>query len=793
MLSTNNTLAASSHDASTIAADVLVTCNRIPPLWDLRNYVAVNPFLGFVEQPIDAAAATVGDGLGARVLPGFDFYRAKWALGELNAAELQAAAKRLGQPASLAESVLAGVPSPEAYRTAQPFLTFAERHDLVHGTEWHETMRRWVARSCAVHITAGDAMWNPQDDRSLYVSWRESARIDRSLEIMGLHGFRAFADALPATPAAAIQLMLARVDVPASQRVAYFYRLLGGLFGFASYFRRSAWQAGNGDLGEVGDLLAILLCCDAGVVELAGASTVELSAAARPQEDEAVQLVLQEALEDRYANHLIGSLRAPAAVTGARPAVQGVFCIDVRSEPLRRHLEAQSDAIETRGFAGFFGVSLDWQTDGLSSPRCPVLLSPSVALRPRAAVSPAALNGATAYVQTAPAGAFAFVELLGLGYGLKLSADALTATPTPANDETTAPLVLEPGTDGTGVAPDTRVEMAAGILKNMGFTDRYARLILLCGHGSVSANNPHAAGLDCGACGGHGGAINARVAAALLNDPGVRTAVNSRGAAVPADTVFVPALHDTSVDEVTLLDLDRLPATHVADVDALRQWLVGAGAATRLERAPALGMNAGFNKADNKGGLFNRLRQRSRDWSEVRPEWALARNAAFIVASRQRSRDVNLGGRAFLHEYDAAADADASILTLILSAPMVVASWINLQYFASTVDNDTFGAGDKALHNRVGSLGVVLGNGGDLRTGLAKQSVHAADGSWYHEPLRLQVVVEAPRPRIEAVLAAAPSVRHLVENGWVRLFALDPASPDAFRFVPRQGWEAVAT
>jgi uncharacterized protein len=123
---------------------------------------------------------------------------------------------------------------------------------------------------------------------------------------------------------------------------------------------------------------------------------------------------------------------------------------------------------------------------------------------------------------------------------------------------------------------------------------------------------------------------------------------------------------------------------------------------------------------------------------------------------------------------------------------MVVASWINLQYFASTVDNDTFGCGTKTLHNRVGAAGVVLGNGGDLRTGLALQSVRAPDGGWYHEPLRLQVVVEAPCERIEAVVMAHAGVRELVENGWVRLFALDPEGTGAARWVPGRGWEREA-
>lgn len=84
---------------------------------------------------------------------------------------------------------------------------------------------------------------------------------------------------------------------------------------------------------------------------------------------------------------------------------------------------------------------------------------------------------------------------------------------------------------------------------------------------------------------------------------------------------------------------------------------------------------------------------------------------------------------------------------------------------------------------------MVLGNGGDLRTGLALQSVQAPDGSWYHEPLRLQVVVEAPCARIDAVLAANPTVRNLVEHGWVRLFALDPERPQVQRWTLDTGWQ----
>ena len=41
------------------------------------------------------------------------------------------------------------------------------------------------------------------------------------------------------------------------------------------------------------------------------------------------------------------------------------------------------------------------------------------------------------------------------------------------------------------------------------------------------------------------------------------------------------------------------------------------------------------------------------------------------------------------------------------------------------------------------------------------------------------------------MLAAQPGVRDLVENGWVRLFALDPEGVEALRHVPGRGWEPV--
>lgn len=610
--------------------------------------------------------------------------------------------------------------------------------------------------------------------------------MDRTLEIAGLKGLRRWVRQLPESANVATEQFLNRLNLPANQREMYLYRLLGGVFGWASFFKRSSWEAGGSDSGPLMELLAIRVCADAAVAELATRETVRHPLPPSPAiEDEATRCVFQEALEDGYATRLLRAVNPPPnSLASDRPAVQAVFCIDVRSEPFRRHLEAQSDTVQTKGFAGFFGVTLDWQADGNHSARCPVLLKPSVRICRSRNGGPSPGKGSIKYLQTAPAASFSFVETLGAAYSIGLASDALAAMPARRGTEGTDPFTLDGQQDGIGIDKESRVNLASGILTNMRLRSGFARLVLLCGHESHSTNNPHAAGLDCGACGGHGGSINARIAAALLNEPAVREGVRARGINIPADVWFIAGVHDTSIDHVSIHDAEKIPASHADDVQRLQEWLNMAGEASRIERAAALGLSAVTAR-----NLKPLLERRSQDWSEVRPEWGLARNAAFIAARRARTRGVNLAGRTFLHDYDCSTDTENSVLTLILTAPMIVASWINLQYFGSTVDNDVFGCGDKALHNRVGTLGVVLGNGGDLRTGLPKQSVHSADGTWFHEPLRLQVVVEAPTMKIDQVIKAQVGVRNLVDNGWVRLFALDPESSQSFRRNPGGAWE----
>jgi uncharacterized protein YbcC (UPF0753/DUF2309 family) len=295
--------------------------------------------------------------------------------------------------------------------------------------------------------------------------------------------------------------------------------------------------------------------------------------------------------------------------------------------------------------------------------------------------------------------------------------------------------------------------------------------VLLIGHGSQSANNAHAAALDCGACCGQTGEVNARALARLLNDAGVRAALAQRGIDIPAVTVFVAGLHNTTTDEIEGFDLDLLPAEARARWERLEPVFAHAGDQVRRERAASLGLDP----RAGHGALLSQLRRRANDGAQTRPEWGLAGNAAFIIAPRARSESAVLNGRTFLHDYDSARDADGSLLELLMTAPMLVTHWINWQYHASTCAPAHFGSGNKLLHNVVGGrIGVFEGNGGDLRIGLSRQSLH--DGErWVHEPVRLTVAIDAPAAAIERVLGKHAVVRQLVDNGWLHLWRFDGA------------------
>lgn len=803
---------------------------RIAPLWPLRHFVAVNPYLGLLEQPFETAAQMLGRRAGAHMTAPRSFYAAAIQNGRITDADL-AAALAEGIPHSSApqnvEALKASALQDDAEITFEKIPTVADLASDVTGKDWAEFVTESISSWAGSYFDQGQSYWkSPWANLPPYAAWRAEAAHDRTPEVRGVRRFRETVRDMPEDAMETIAAALELLDIPAKGLNAYLHRLLLTVHGWASYARYHLWEAElyGGSDDTLTNLLAIRLVWEAALYSafseqgLADAWQTQKSTLSRDALDQstqaalAVDLLLQCAFEKAYQRQLIEKLSATNPVTAPeRRQVQAAFCIDVRSEVFRRALETVADGVETIGFAGFFGFPIEYVRlgDTHGGAQCPVLLTPQFVITE--SIGGAAHDEVTATIEKrsitqratkawrmfkfGAVSCFGFVGPVGLVYLKNLILDTLgrgRPVPHPATfgldkhaQSHLGPNIAphETGDRIAGMTPEQRLDVAEGVLKAMSLTDNFARIVLLAGHGSTTVNNPYATGLDCGACGGHTGEANARVAAQVLNDAAVRAGLQTRGISIPEDTIFVAALHDTTTDEIRIFDRDAIPASHADDVAWFEQQLAAASQLARNERAALLGI-------ENGAQTDKAVIRRSRDWSQVRPEWGLAGCAAFIVAPRECTADVDLDGRSFLHSYDWRQDQGFGVLELIMTAPMVVASWINLQYYGSTVDNAFFGSGNKVLHNVVGTLGVLEGNGGDLRVGLPWQSVH--DGEQYvHEPLRLSVMIQAPVNAMTDIIARHEAVRQLVDNGWIHLFALDEAGKVAHRYVGGLNWSAL--
>ncbi|MBC7431526.1 MAG: DUF2309 domain-containing protein [Rubritepida sp.] len=767
----------------------------IPPVWPLASSVAVNPFLGQAGEGLAQAAARLGRAAGIAITPPRAWFRERVAAGVILEADLAAslvAAPALDPPLNLA-MVQAGLAQPSPTPRAIP--TIAELAAEASGIDWPGLIAERLGAWAAGYFDEGQALWAAPRGRGAYAAWRAVSTHDLTPEIAGLAGFATTVSEAPETADDVLRQMPERLALPQAAQESYFHRLLMTLGGWAQLGRYRLWQAelAGGTDDTVTDLLAIRLIWEGALFDryagLIGEGWAAAAAAhAAPigaNTDQAIDAILQEAAERAAQRELAATLAAAApAMRDTRPVLQAAFCIDVRSEVFRRALEASHPDIRTLGFAGFFGLGTSHRrfASSVQGHRLPVLLNaglrscsggPADGAADQSARFRARAKRAWGRFKLAAVSSFAFVEATGPVYAGKLLGGAL-GLPGRAAPQDPAPRP-EPA-----LTPAARVDAAEAVLRAMSLVEGMARLVLVVGHGANVVNNPHASGLHCGACGGYSGEVNARLLASLLNDAGVRAGLASRGIAIPADTLFLAALHDTTTDAVTLYMDGHDEAAHQPDIAQARRWLGAAGILARTERALLLPGASGPRS----------VAARSRDWAQTRPEWGLAGCRAFIAAPRRRTAGKCLQGRAFLHDYDWTIDREFGVLELILTAPVVVASWISLQYYGSTVAPEAFGGGNKLLHNVVGGVGVAEGNGGLLRAGLPWQSVH--DGErLMHEPLRLSVCIEAPHAAMTAILERHAGVRALFDNRWMHLIALDGEGRMDWRYAGDLRWAAM--
>lgn len=773
---------------------------QIAPAWPLESTVAVNPFMGQASKRLAEVAALHRKLIGTDALQPADYYLQKITSGAISAKALEAARSKspyCDKPRSITELEDTLRSNSQATDKVD---TLADIAQTATDTDWSTIIADGIGRWAAGYFDRGGALWTGgTQDQSAWQAWQFWAQNDCTAELLGLSGFRATISDLPKDSASAIEEMIAILNAHHLGLDGQLHQTLLSINGWAQHGRYLRWIAelDGGCDDTIIDLLAVRLSWDLALYQafqskLESAWFDSLSELAKPVSPCAIDIareIAQEAYERALQGKLASQLGSAKTLKtfDAGPSIQAAFCIDVRSEVFRRAMETVADDVKTLGFAGFFGlpVSHEPAQSAMSENRLPVLLSPGLQScthgKDRAGnVVDELVNKAARpwhQVRTAALTSFAYVDAIGLTYVWQLVKRTLGLGGVKDAGKAAKPVFR------TALEDKTKCDIAEKVLRAMSFTDGFAQIILLAGHGANVTNNPHKSALHCGACGGHAGDVNARLLAGLLNDQSVRDGLDKRGITIPDATVFVAGLHDTTTDNVTLYDGDiERPVDSVA-LEGLRDVIAKAGMAARNERKSRL------PGAQNDRDVM----ARAANWAETRPEWGLAGCKYFIAAPRGYSAHTSLEGQSFLHDYDHAADQanNYAVLELILTAPVVVASWISLQYYASTVAPDLYGSGNKLLHNVVGGIGVYEGNGGQLRTGLPMQSVSSGDG-FGHDPVRLTVCIDAPTSAITDVLEKHPLVCALFDNGWLHLQAFDGTGKLGHRYDGNLTWESVS-
>jgi uncharacterized protein YbcC (UPF0753/DUF2309 family) len=750
--------------------------------WPLYSFVTSNPLSGYEHTHFKKAIQDAANLMGGDLLPKAATFRQAWQEGEINKTELVTLLTQEGMNKS-----------PEEYLEKLDASKKNKSRNI--NSKLDQIMVKWLM----AFMDEGIAEWNmPFKEDGFYNAWRILAIYDTEINIDCL-------SKIPKTSTEVlIQLLKNYTEQEQIEIMEYHLAALPGWTGYIKY-REEANTIWNQEYKiTLEDYLAVRLwICNHIKVEIFPKKIKKIN-----DKTSDIKYLWLKSWEKNWQNDLIKNISNQKKINHEKeksPDAQIVFCIDTRSELIRRNVETKGN-YETFGFAGFFGIAMDYKSlnDGISRKSCPPIV-PS-AYQVSESIQEDKKQQFTKYqkrnekikfatyfskrMKNMLPSAFGYVEGSGVFYGVSLLARTLISgalyNPKRKNSRSfentcnpTIKYTAKDETDGLNITLDEKTAIVKSAFTVMGWT-KFAPLVVIVGHGSHSANNPFGSSLDCGACAASPGRHNARMLAKLANLPEVRNNLKKNNDLnIPDTTIFLGAEHNTTTDEIVLFDSEFIES-HKEQLTKLKKDLQKAQETATQER---LGKNKKSIAAAHK---------KTNSWSETRPEWGLAKNAGFIIGPRSLTKNLNLNGNCFMNSYDWEKDSDGKSLEAIMQGPMVVTQWINSHYYFATVDNEKFGGGSKITHNITGKFGVVQGNGGDLKFGLPLQSVNETDEKTYHRPLRLSVFIEAPKERITKILQKNDTLKALLDNEWIYLLVMDPTEKNCISQY-HKGIEWVAT
>lgn len=443
-----------------------------------------------------------------------------------------------------------------------------------------------------------------------------------------------------------------------------------------------------------------------------------------------------EALELTHQDQLKNKLYTSFSSINEKKDIkaQFIFCIDVRSGAIRNQLE-EYDYYQTFGSAGFFGLPISYEKTNfdLSVNSCPAILTPKYKI-PK--ISTSIYEKFTKILKSLKSDALSSLLLSEIKGGIL---GALMLKRTVAGNLQRENILQKKydEIDVNFIPLEEQKEIALNFLKSIGLTKNISEYVFVCGHGADALNNHFVAALDCGACGGNKGDINAIVLCTILNSQEVKEYLMNNMVDVN-NTKFIPAQHNTSSNTLDIF---------TNDISLVPEFII-----------------------NDLSDVFGNLKRDSNlNWADIQPELGLANNSTFFIG-KSYFKDVD--NRVFMHSYNSSDDSHGVVLSSILAGPLTVASGINLQYFFSSVAHDTYGSGTKSIHNIICNSVVITGDDLDLKHGLPLQSVFNENGELIHIPLRLNVIIEAPIELIEKCFVEIPNIRNLILNEWVHLYSI---------------------